>query len=175
MKIALSESQLKAIASEAARELSSSGTSSEYVRIGNAGFNVPALAKAFQRYAENGNADYLLSANITLNGVSGRAFARVFVKKFFKNIRDIICGAAGKAMRTTSDLTGRGMATALAAWITGTIGISSPMAIGIASLIIIALMHSSKKAFCDMTEVEAVGAMDHAPPAKRSARKVKKT
>jgi len=82
---------------------------------------------------------------------------RGFLHHWFTEIRTIICeqeqlGAAAK----TADLSNKTVATALAVWLTGIFGITSPVAIGLATLILLVLGQATKDAFCQMTQAQVV-------------------
>jgi hypothetical protein len=84
------------------------------------------------------------------------AAARVvleFLRTWFKEIRDILCTQGRiEAAEKSANFSGRAVATTLAAWITDTLGISSAVAIGLATLILLVLAQTAKDAFCQMTQ-----------------------
>jgi hypothetical protein len=80
-----------------------------------------------------------------------------FLRHWFAEIRAIICegerlGAATKA----ADLSSKTIATAIAVWLSNMFGMSSPVAAGLATLILLVLGQAAKEAFCQMTQDQIV-------------------
>jgi hypothetical protein len=81
-------------------------------------------------------------------------WAADFTIKFLKEVRNIICSDGTKTRYRKGAAVG--VATGLAAWLSQTFGITNPAAIGIAALIIHVVATAGRKAFCEMTEQEAL-------------------
>jgi hypothetical protein len=98
-------------------------------------------------------------------GVSGYRLAREFIEQFLGEIREIICN---KKRRTeASTLTNRKLsplAASLSALVLGHFGVGEPVAIGIATYILIVVMEASKGAFCKTTDVEIVAQLRKIDP-----------
>jgi hypothetical protein len=138
---------------QAVEALRSASGPAPYIPELNALLRKGTLIEAFEDYINTGDAA-TLCGNISPNNVSGRDIAAAFFKRFYSNVRDVICNSSNTTLRDKSDLTAKGTSTALAAWIMSALGVTSPMALGLASLCLIVLYEVSRKTFCEMTELE---------------------
>lgn len=82
----------------------------------------------------------------------GRGWAARFVATFLTEIRGAICGA--DPGHSVEGLTARGAASAVAGWAVGALGLSNPIAFGIATLVVLVLGSALRTSFCRMTEPE---------------------
>ena len=89
-----------------------------------------------------------------------------FLWEYLAGLRELICGKPGKkAKRTTDDSLPHensypyAVATAVASWIMHSLGVSSPVALGLATLILIKLAKTTKNAFCKMTDAEVLASI----------------
>jgi hypothetical protein len=80
-----------------------------------------------------------------------------FIKRFFKKIRDLICGPKTKGYRI-DDKTKTAI-FGLAEWLIHLLNVSSELANAIASAILVGILTATKGAFCEMTEEKALAAL----------------
>lgn len=92
---------------------------------------------------------------ISFQDTSGKLVVE-FIKRFFKKIRDVICGPNKKTALTAQVLTG---VTALVHWLMENFGIKEELAKAFAAAILIAILTATKGAFCEMTEERALKAV----------------
>jgi hypothetical protein len=91
------------------------------------------------------------------HSIPGR-LAREFVARMLRELRRILCDP--KKDRGKLGSNSQAVLAALAAYVMGTLHLSSyATATGLAALVLIALGRASKKAFCDMTDDEALDAL----------------
>ena len=85
---------------------------------------------------------------------------RRFLYHWWEEIQAILCrdDHLGKAAQA-ADLSAKTVATSLAVWLTGTFGIVSPVAVGLATVILLVLGQASRNALCRMTRDEVVQAV----------------
>jgi hypothetical protein len=86
-----------------------------------------------------------------------RMVAGTFLAKFLRELRNILCGT--KKDRNKLSAHSHGALSALAVAIMQICHVSSVTATGIAVLILVSIGRASKKAFCDMTDEEALEAL----------------
>ena len=76
------------------------------------------------------------------------SWAKRFAFRFAQQLQHAVCsGQDAKAI----GLSGTGVATAVAAWLGGMFGLSNPIALGVAGLVVLALGRATIDAFCIMT------------------------
>jgi hypothetical protein len=154
MKLQFHETDLKQLALDNAHLLNALDNAPEYDAKFHPNFNMPMLNRALVRYSQDGNTEAFLGPEITLNAVSGRAVLVSFFERFFVNIREVVCGKEGQAAAKAANLSAKGIATALAVWITSAVGVSSATAIALATMTILVIGSAAKKSFCETTEKE---------------------
>ena len=75
-----------------------------------------------------------------------------FLKYFFKEVYEIICiEQQAKEISQASDISMKGIATSLAAWMVSALGFTGPLAIGLATAVLLILAKATKGAFCQMS------------------------
>jgi hypothetical protein len=84
--------------------------------------------------------------------VDGRSWATRFATTFLTEIRGAICGT--DPGHNVEGLTARGAASAIAGWVVGALGLSNPIAFGVATLVVLVLGSALHTSFCKMTEPE---------------------
>ena len=95
-------------------------------------------------------------------GIPDRAFewGVKFIKEILKEVRLLICNekARKKAGFDLSDYKSypRAMGISLASVITAKLGVTEPMAIGIATLVLLSIAQAVKNAFCTMTDDQVI-------------------
>jgi hypothetical protein len=161
-----SDAELVELATYAISELNRSPGSSGSLLGGS--IDRHALNRALQESVEGATEAELLGTNLTVHGYNARDVVRDFIERFFANLRDILCGAEGASVAKASDLSGRGVATALAAWMTTAIGLANPLAIGIATVTIIVIAKATKNSFCQMTKQGILEALEKPPESRKS-------
>jgi hypothetical protein len=122
--------------------------------------DVERFVEALTSYSNGGqSADELSETPITVDGWRTKEIAYLFVKKFFENIRAVICGKQGAKAAKAADLSAKGVATAIASTVASSLGTSSALAIAVTTVALIVLGGAAKKAFCEMTEAEVLAAI----------------
>ena len=81
-----------------------------------------------------------------------RQWAYNFATLFFTEIRDAIC--RDEKAHSVEGLTARGAASAVAGWAVSALGLSNPIAFGVATLIVLVLGSALRSAFCTATQEE---------------------
>jgi hypothetical protein len=85
------------------------------------------------------------------------AWARDFTLKFLAEIRHSICESREKnSLSQAGGITANGAASALAAWLSQAFAISNPVAIGVATLVLLVIAKAATSAFCAATAEEIV-------------------
>lgn len=89
-----------------------------------------------------------------------------FLAEILNEIRQAICGhkRKGKAVRAVLDLSDRetytkAIGASVATIVMGRLGVTEPVAIGVATLALITVGNATKNAFCTMTEQEVLDAI----------------
>jgi hypothetical protein len=95
-------------------------------------------------------------AQWSLKTASWRVIAE-FIKRFFKKIRDLICGPKTKGYKLSH--TSVGALAGLAEWIMHELHFSTEMAKALACTILIGILSASKGTICEMTEEKALAAL----------------
>jgi len=84
-----------------------------------------------------------------------------FVWQILKELRTIICTKKyGRIDLTAYKNYPQGVSVALAGVIMNAIGVKEPTALGLATLVLIALGNATKNAFCKLTDEEVIEALD---------------
>jgi hypothetical protein len=104
--------------------------------------------------------DEILWWNIAFNGLSIKRVVLGFVERFFYSVREMVCTNEGAKSAKAVDLSAKGVATALASSLVSSLGVSSPIAIGVVAVSLIVIGTAAKSAFCQMTKSEIVSAFD---------------
>jgi hypothetical protein len=81
-------------------------------------------------------------------------WAQGFASRFLLEIRQQICGHSHQNLENLAGITPRTAASAVAAWIVATFGVTSPVAFAMATLVVLVLARALKTAFCTMSDVE---------------------
>jgi hypothetical protein len=78
-----------------------------------------------------------------------------FVILFLSEIRQIICTdkKAGRIAKT-SKVSAGSVVSGLTAWITSKFGVTDPIALGVATAVLLSIVYATKGAFCKMTDDE---------------------
>jgi hypothetical protein len=90
-------------------------------------------------------------------GLSSSAllWAREFTLEFLGEIRHAICRThSGKRRGLVSALTARSAATGLASWLGASFAVSNPVALALATFVLLLISSSAVSAFCTMTDDE---------------------
>lgn len=82
---------------------------------------------------------------------SALAWAQQFATKFVSEIRTHVCTSSGGELSEMSDISPRSAASAVAAWIVASFGVTNPIAFAMATLIVLVLARALKSAFCTMS------------------------
>jgi hypothetical protein len=96
------------------------------------------------------------SGKLSLHSPAGKLIAE-FIRRFFKRIRDAICGAAKQGYPLSAKATAA--LAAIAEFLSQHIGLTGAIAKAIATSVLVAILASTKGAFCDMTEEKAMQAI----------------
>jgi hypothetical protein len=160
MKPSFSQAELSQLAVDCAHELLSSEAARTPAHRYEAHFNIPILHLALIRYAEAGDTEVFLGSDITLHGVAAREVLRDFLKRFLINIREIVCGKEGREAAKAANLSAKGMATAIAVWLTSAVGLSGATAIALSTMTILVIGNAAKKSLCEMTDGEVFDALN---------------
>jgi hypothetical protein len=110
-------------------------------------------------YYGGGGHEHIFSR--TLHGFDPRCIALDFVKNFFAEVSDIICNPkrrsdAAKLSRRSLSPTCAG----LAVFVMGKFGLSEPIAIAVATYLLIVFFEATKGAFCKMTMGQVESALE---------------
>jgi hypothetical protein len=82
-------------------------------------------------------------------------WAREFVREFLTEIRSAICADhSGKRRGRSNALTARSAATGLASWLGASFAISNPVALALATFVLLLISSAAISAFCSLTEDE---------------------
>ena len=95
------------------------------------------------------------AAGVSLHSPAGKVIA-AFIRRFFKRIRDAICGPQKSAALGASAV---GAAASLARFVAGHFGLQEEMAKAVATSVLVAILMATKGAFCDVTEEKALKAI----------------
>jgi hypothetical protein len=95
------------------------------------------------------------AAGVALHSPAGKVIA-AFIRRFFKRIRDAICGPKKRAALGVSAM---GAAASLARFIAEHFGLQEEMAKAVATSVLVAILMATKGAFCDVTEEKALKAI----------------
>lgn len=87
----------------------------------------------------------------------GQQWAIAFVTQFFTEVRDAIC--RDEKAHSVEGLTARGAASAVAGWAVAALGLSNPIAFGIATLVVLVLGSALRSAFCTTTREEILASV----------------
>jgi hypothetical protein len=87
-----------------------------------------------------------------LGDTVGRDVVYEFIAKFLKELRDIICSKRGDRIAKGADLSAKGTATLLAAWIADSLGMQSPIALALGTMIVWVFGSALHGAFCNMSD-----------------------
>jgi hypothetical protein len=163
----LEKKSLVAMAAYAANELRSTELRpSEANEIFGSYINVPILKHALAEYAsgiEKGKEEdverALFESDFSLNGYRTREVVVAFAERFLGSIRNQICKEAAKKGKKTRELSGQAVAAAVATSVTTALGTANPIAIGVSSIVILAIASAAKDAFCQMTDAEVLNAL----------------
>ena len=82
-----------------------------------------------------------------------------FMILYLRKLREIICTEHGSAITKAGGASGKGVATAIAAWIVQECGFQGPMALALATMILCICGSALHGAICEMTENEAAEAL----------------
>jgi hypothetical protein len=93
------------------------------------------------------------------------AWARDFTIKFLAEIRDSICKPGeSDSFSQAGGVTAKGAASAVAAWLSQAFGISNnPLAIGVATLVLLVIAKAARSAFCAASEEEILNQLREIP------------
>jgi hypothetical protein len=84
-------------------------------------------------------------------------WTRQFAFAWFEKIQEFLCDEDQlKQVGRTTDVSCKAAATGLAAWIVPALGITNPMAIGLAAAILLVLASTGHQAFCTMSKKEVL-------------------
>ena len=95
------------------------------------------------------------AAGVSLHSPAGTVIA-AFIRRFFKRIRDAICGPKKS---TALGVSAVGAAASLARFIAEHFGLQEEMAKAVATSVLVAILVATKGAFCDVTEEKALKAI----------------
>ncbi len=95
------------------------------------------------------------SSGVSLHSPAGKVIA-AFIRKFFKRIRDAICGPKKS---TAIGASAMGAVASLARFIAEYFGLQEEMAKAVATSVLVAILMATKGAFCDVTEEKALKAI----------------
>jgi hypothetical protein len=95
------------------------------------------------------------AAGVSLHSPAGKVIA-AFIRRFFKRIRDAICGPK---KNTALGVSAMGAAASLARFIAEHFGLQEEMAKAVATSVLVAILMATKGAFCDVTEEKALKAI----------------
>lgn len=88
-----------------------------------------------------------------------------FVILFLAEIRTIICDQKkASAISKSANVSVGSVVTGLTAWLTTKFGLSDPVAVGIATAVLLSVVYATRGAFCKMTDSEVKAAMDKRVP-----------
>ena len=90
------------------------------------------------------------------------AWGREFLAQFAREFRGLICDSDGAYEKVKRDYAGIPQAVAAAATTAAimSLGVSGPMALGVATLAVLSVTSVTKNAFCKSTEMEVLRAID---------------
>lgn len=104
---------------------------------------------------------------ISIGGTPERSYAAVaswtrkFLSYFYQELNNIICDKEQfESVTDAADISVKGIVTAIAAWIVKAFGIVQPLAIGIATAVLLVLFKATKGAFCKMSQEEVEQSLD---------------
>src|SRR5271170_5604301 len=90
-------------------------------------------------------------------------WAREFVFRFLSQIQAEICTNPNHDLGEVAGVTPKTAASAVAAWVVASFGVTSPIAFAIATLVVLVLARALRTAFCAMTEDEVRAAIKANP------------
>jgi len=90
-------------------------------------------------------------------------WAADFATRFVSEIRTQVCSGASPELGETAGITPKTAASAIAAWVVASFGVTSPIAFAAATLVVLVLARALRTAFCAMTEDEVRAAIKANP------------
>jgi hypothetical protein len=89
-------------------------------------------------------------------------WGRQFIRTVLAEVRETVCGDKGTyaALRKEYDSYVKAFAVSISSSIMNLLGVSEPMALGLATLVLLILVSATKNAFCKMTDKEVLEAID---------------
>jgi hypothetical protein len=89
----------------------------------------------------------------TAHGGTPLELAQEFLKRYFEQIRKLICDdKKRKTLEKGSGVTRSSIPIAVSTWIMSHFGVTEPVALGLAAYISIVVFEASRGAFCEMTK-----------------------
>ncbi|GLS18136.1 hypothetical protein GCM10007874_11520 [Labrys miyagiensis] len=82
-------------------------------------------------------------------------FLTAFIRNFLKELRNIICKSKSK-LPSRGAVSAKEVAAGVAGYLTGLIGTSAPLAVGIGAVVVLTLSTATKRAFCNMTDEQVL-------------------
>ncbi len=89
-------------------------------------------------------------------------WGKQFLLHILKEVRAAVCEESKQSENLKQEYSNyaRAFAVSISTSVLSAMGISNPAALGIATLVLITLAHATKNAFCDMTDMEVIAAID---------------
>lgn len=90
---------------------------------------------------------------ISLDALPGTKWSKRFVLVYLGEIQNYVCDVKeSSAVSSVSGVSAPVLLSTLAAWITHTLGVSEPLAIGIANAILLVIISAGRDTFCKLTK-----------------------
>lgn len=114
--------------------------------------------------------DTLPVAHMTILPDKAYEWGMQFLKQVLCEVRVIVCTRSKEYARLRKEAGSypKAFAVAVSAGVMNTLGVTSPMALGIATLVLLALAQATKNAFCKMTDEDVIKAIDEKVGATRA-------